>query len=200
MMGLAAMLIAYCFVYYFDHRFEQKRLQRRVVPTLPSDSSEDEVLPDSDKNMNNERNNVGAKDLCLDILKSLNCHVSFEGDNPTGMTFSYQGENFVIHASNDCSIMRIGDLYWHSVDLDELEDVSRVRKAINTVNIHAMPTLMYTFEEEDNRMWVHTKMDILLEAGIFNKQEYLMSMFSKFFDVQRSLFAEIDRLKKEGDK
>ena len=105
--------------------------------------------------------------------------------------------NFMINASNECRMITIWDQFWYDVNLDNLEDVSRVRKAINSVNISIAPTLVYSFVEETNKMWVHTKLTALFDTEISDKQNYFRALFSCFFDAHRWLLAEIDRLKKE---
>ena len=75
--------------------------------------------------------------------------------------------------------------------------MSRVRKAINFVNNSIAPTLVYSFVEETNKMWVHTKLTALFDTEISDKQNYFRALFSCFFDAHSRLLAEIDRLKKE---
>lgn len=167
-----------------------------MVPNTPSDRSEQKVLPNTDKSITEVRE-LKTKELCLDVLQSLNCQVSFDEDNPDRLIFNYQGENFIIEASDDYRMITIWDQFWYEIDLKDLDAVSRVRKAINSVNICTVPTMVYSFDEETQKMWVHTKMAALFEAEISDKQTYLTALFSVFFDVHRSLFSEIDRLKRE---
>ena len=175
--------------------YEKKEQKTKEAIDVPSDSCENELFKN---NLNmSEVSIIKTKELCLEELKNLNCQVSFDEEDPDSMLFNYQGENFMINASNECRMITIWDQFWYDVDLDNLEDVSRVRKAINSVNISIAPTLVYSFVEETHKMWVHTKLTALFDAEISDKQNYLRALFSVFFDAHRWLLAEIDRLKKE---
>lgn len=175
--------------------YEKKEQKTKEAIDVPSDSCENELFKN---NLNmSEVSIIKTKELCLEELKKLNCQVSFDEEDPDSMLFNYQGENFMINASNECRMITIWDQFWYDVDLDNLEDVSRVRKAINSVNISIAPTLVYSFVEETHKMWVHTKLTALFDAEISDKQNYLRALFSVFFDAHRRLLAEIDRLKKE---
>ena len=175
--------------------YEKKEKKTKEAIDVPSDSCENELFKN---NLNmSEVSIIKTKELCLEVLKNLNCQVSFDEEDPDSMLFNYQGENFMINASNECRMITIWDQFWYDVNLDNLEDVSRVRKAINSVNISIAPTLVYSFVEETNKMWVHTKLTALFDTEISDKQNYFRALFSCLFDAHRWLLAEIDRLKKE---
>ena len=195
MIPFISILITVCLFYFFCHKYEKKEQKTKEAIDAPSDSCENELFKN---NLNmSEVSIIKTKELCLEELKNLNCQVSFDEEAPDSMLFNYQGENFMINANNECRMITIWDQFWYEVDLDNLEDVSMVRKAINSVNISIAPTLVYSFVEETHKMWVHTKLTALFDAEISDKQNYLRALFSGFFDAHRWLLAEIDRLKKE---
>ena len=195
MIPFISILITVCLFYFFCHLYEKKEQKTKEAIDVPSDSCENELFKN---NLNmSEVSIIKTKELCLEVLKNLNCQVSFDEEDPDSMLFNYQGENFMINASNECRMITIWDQFWYDVNLDNLEDVSRVRKAINSVNISIAPTLVYSFVEETNKMWVHTKLTALFDTEISDKQNYFRALFSCFFDAHRWLLAEIDRLKKE---
>lgn len=193
MIPFISILITVCLFYFFCN--EKKEQKTKEAIDVPSDSCENELFKN---NLNmSDVSIIKTKELCLEELKNLNCQVSFDEEAPDSMLFNYQGENFMINANNECRMITIWDQFWYEVDLDNLEDVSMVRKAINSVNISIAPTLVYSFVEETHKMWVHTKLTALFDAEISDKQNYLRALFSGFFDAHRWLLAEIDRLKKE---
>ena len=147
----------------------------------------------------NDFSNLETKDLCLEILKRVNCQVIFDDDDPDRLLFTFQGEHFVINASNGYRMIVIWDMFWYSVDVENLEEVSLLRKAINNVNLNGPRTLVYTITE-DKKMWVHTKFDTILDPGITDVQNYLPCILGLFFDTKRSLMSEIDRLRNEEKK
>ena len=93
----------------------------------------------------------------------------------------------------------IWDTWWGSVDLDDLDDICHIRKAINTININSFLTMVYSIDQEGQRFAVHTKRQCLLVPQIPNIENYLAAMLAGFFDVQRSFREELDRLRREDE-
>ena len=146
-----------------------------------------------------EKQNISTRDLCVEILRKLNCEVQFDEENEYTMFFTYQGENFRIDTWKDCLMIGIWDTWWGTVDLDDLDDVSRIRKAINTVNINSFLTMVYSIDQEGQHFAVHTKRQCLLVPQIPNIENYLAAMLAGFFDVQRSFKEELDKLRREDE-
>ena len=82
-----------------------------------------------------------TKDLCIELLKQLNCEVSVAEEDENRLYFEYQGEHFIIDATNKSFFINIWDPGWYVVPLDDLEQMSNVRKAINTINTHGGVTI-----------------------------------------------------------
>lgn len=142
------------------------------------------------------------RELCMAILHNLNCKT--EEDEEEGsdrLAFKFQGETFCIIVSDDCLLATIYDFSWGSVELDDIDEVSRVRKIINEINFqYGGHTLFYTMDTDNNRMVVHTKRQILLTPEIPNLDNYMTAMLSGFFEVQRAMAHELDkeRMKKKA--
>lgn len=142
------------------------------------------------------------RELCKAILHNLNCKT--EEDEEEGsdrLAFKFQGETFCIIVSDDCLLTTIYDFSWGSVELDDIDEVSRVRKIINEINFqYGGHTLFYTMDTDNNRMVVHTKRQILLTSEIPNLDNYMSAMLTGFFDVQRAMAHELDkeRMKKKA--
>lgn len=142
------------------------------------------------------------RELCKAILHDLNCKT--EEDEEEGsdrLAFKFQGETFCIIVSDDCLFATIYDFSWGSVELDDIDEVSRVRKIINEINFqYGGHTLFYTMDTDNNRMVVHTKRQILLTPEIPNLENYMTAMLSGFFEVQRAMAHELDkeRMKKKA--
>lgn len=139
------------------------------------------------------------RDLLLAILKNMSCKIEFDDEDPERIYFNFQGENFCTNATNDCLMVTIYDFSWGSVDIDDIDEVSNLRKAINTTNLYTGLCLTYTMDIEHHRMIVHTKRQILLVPEIPNIDDYVMAMLTGFFDAQRTLSKELDKLR-EGKK
>ncbi len=142
-------------------------------------------------------------DLCKALLHELNCKVTVAEDDDDRMEFTFQGETFCLIASDDCLLVSIYDFSWGSVQLDDIDEVSRLRKAINSVNFNfGGLAIVYSIDTESNRMVVHTKRQILVTPEIPNIIDYITAMLTGFFEIKRALTHELDvlRIKATKDK
>lgn len=187
----------FCFSYYKAKQLKADQEMDRIM-NAPSGTVSAEVLPLNNNNME-ENQNFSTRDLCAEVLRKLNCDVQFDEENEYNMHFSYQGENFSVETWEDGLMITIWDTWWGTVDLDNLDDVSRVRKAINTINVRQGFTLMYSIDEKSKKFAVHTKRQCLLIPQIPQIENYMVAMLTGFFDAQRSFKEEYDRLRLEEE-
>ena len=191
-------IVLFCyFLYYKNKKYREEQEMDRIA-NAPKMSVGSEVLPLNNNNME-ENQNLSTRDLCAEVLRKLNCDVQFDDENEYNMHFSYQGENFSVETWEDGLMITIWDTWWGTVDLDNLDDVSRVRKAINTINVRQGFTLMYSIDEKSQKFAVHTKRQCLLIPQIPQIENYMAAMLTGFFDVQRSFKEEYDRLRLEEE-
>lgn len=186
-----------CFSYYKAKQQKADQEMDRIM-NAPSGIVSAEVLP-LNNNYMEENHKLSTRDLCAEVLRKLNCDVQFDDENEYNMHFSYQGENFSVETWEDGLMITIWDTWWGTVDLDNLDDVSRVRKAINTINVRQGFTLMYSIDEKSQKFAVHTKRQCLLIPQIPQIENYMVAMLTGFFDAQRSFKEEYDRLRLEEE-
>ena len=191
---IAVALFCY-FLYNKDKKNKEEQEMDRIAK-VPNMSVNAEVLPLNNNNME-ENQNLSTRDLCAEVLRKLNCDVQFDEENEYNMYFTYQGENFSVDTWENGLMITIWDTWWGTVDLDDLDDVSRVRKAINNINVRQNLTLMYSVDEKGQKFAVHTKRQCLLIPQIPQIENYMAAMLTDFFDVQRSFKEEYDRLRLE---
>ena len=138
----------FCFSYY---KAKQKKADQEMdrIMNAPSETVSAEVLP-LNKNDMEENQNISTRNLCAEVLRKLNCEVQFDEENEYTMFFTYQGENFRIDTWKDCLMIGIWDVWWGTVDLDDLDDICHIRKAINTININSFLTMVYSITKKVN--------------------------------------------------
>ena len=190
---ILVVIALFCFSYY---KAKQQKADQEMdcIMNAPSGTVSAEVLPLNNNNME-ENQNLSTRDLCVEVLRKLNCDVQFDDENEYNMYFTYQGENFSVDTWENGLMITI----WDTVDLDDLDDVSRVRKAINNINVRQNLTLMYSIDEKSQKFAVHTKRQCLLIPQIPQIENYMAAMLTGFFDVQRSFKEEYDRLRLEEE-
>ena len=195
---LSILITIVLFCYFLNYKNKKDRAEKEMdsIANAPIMSVNAEVLPLNNNNME-ENQNLSTRDLCAEVLRKLNCDVQFDEENEYNMYFTYQGENFSVDTWENGLMITIWDTWWGTVDLDDLDDVSRVRKAINNINVRQNLTLMYSIDENGQKFAVHTKRQCLLIPQIPQIENYMAAMLTDFFDVQRSFKEEYDRLRLE---
>ena len=195
---LSILITIVLFCYFLNYKNKKDRAEKEMdsIANAPIMSVNAEVLPLNNNNME-ENQNLSTRDLCAEVLRKLNCDVQFDEENEYNMYFAYQGENFSVDTWENGLMITIWDTWWGTVDLDDLDDVSRVRKAINNINVRQNLTLMYSIDEKGQKFAVHTKRQCLLIPQIPQIENYMAAMLTGFFDVQRSFKEEYDRLRLE---
>ena len=139
-----------------------------------------------------------TKDLCIELLKQLNCEVFVSEEEENRLDFKYQGEHFIIDATNESFFINIWDPGWYVVPLDDLEQMSNVRKAVNTINNYSGTTIVYYIEEEGQKFILHSKRQCILPKDLHHVKEYLRALLDDFFAVQKWLSKEIATQNKEN--
>lgn len=139
-----------------------------------------------------------TKDLCIELLKQLNCEVFVSEEEENRLYFEYQGEHFIMDATNESFFINIWDPGWYVVPLDDLEQMSNVRKAVNTINNYSGTTIVYYIEEEGQKFILHSKRQCILPKDLPHVKEYLRALLGDFFTAQNKLREEIVPLRTEN--
>ena len=161
-------------MYYIRQRKAEKEMDE-IVSSLPS--------------VNKEHSSLGARDLCLDLLRQLNCEVELEGDD---IYFTYQNEHFMMEASNECHFIVVWDLCWYKISLENQEEVELVKEAVNRVNSINCNIVLYYEDRKANTLNVVSKSYHLLIPDIPNPKVYLSAIFSNFFETKQRFGKVLD--------
>ena len=148
--------------------------------------------------MENEKK--GARDLLLETLTKIGCQYELaeeEGDNR--IFFAYQGEHFMVGATNESCYIHIYDAHWGHVELYDIDEFARLKKAINDSNLNNSVTTVYTIDEAGSNVDVHSKSVILFIPQIPYIENYLKSELNKFFHAHHYVGNEMARLR-ENEK
>ena len=187
---ISTIVIVAC-TYFFTRRKAKPTEQEPDVRTQPEASAD---IQQEEK----QEEPPHTKDLCIELLKQLNCEVFVSEENENRLYFEYQGEHFIIDATNESFFINIWDPGWYVVPLDDLEQMSNVRKAVNTINNYSGTTIVYYIEEEGQKFILHSKRQCILPKDLPHVKEYLRALLDDFFAVQKWLSKEIATQNKEN--
>ena len=114
----------------------------------------------------------------------------------TRVYFTYQGEKFAIECNDSCRFIVIYDTWWHQMSVySDVEDIANLHKVINLANQHASVTVIHTVNQEVEEIGVHSRRNILFIPQIPEIDQYLVSVLSDFFKVQRCVMTELEKCK-----
>lgn len=187
---ISTIVIIAC-TYFFTRRKAKPIEQETDVSTQPEASAD---IQQEEK----QEEPPHTKDLCIELLKQLNCEVFVSEEEENRLDFKYQGEHFIIDATNESFFINIWDPGWYVVPLDDLEQMSNVRKAVNTINNYSGTTIVYYIEEEGQKFILHSKRQCILPKDLPHVKEYLRALLDDFFAVQNKLREEIVPLRTEN--
>jgi hypothetical protein len=142
----------------------------------------------------NKQVKMGTRDLFLETLTKIGCQYVIEEDENVeegDIRFGYQGEYFVVRASNKTHYIQIYDTQWGHVELYDVDEFARLKKAINESNIRNSVTTIYTIDEAGSNVDVHCKSVILFVPEIPNIADYLRLELSEYFRVHETINLEM---------
>ena len=149
-------------MYYIRQKRAEKEMDEIVNSISPSNDSNE---------------NIGTRDLCLELLRQLNCEVRIEHDD---IYFTYQNEKFMIEASNESAFITIWDLHWDMVDSENIQDVENMKKAVNRTNQLVHNTVLYMSYEEEKSYYILSKLQCLLCATFQTQKPILLRFLMTF--------------------
>lgn len=170
---IGTLLVCY-FLYRVDNR--NRTEDGDGNGTLSEDASE---TPRQRSDSSDVRSEEKCKALCIETLRKLNCEV--EVDERDGLLdFAYQGGHFKIICGS--GFIRIWYLFWHEIDLDDIDLLSKARRIINEMNLYVpAPCITYVINEEQHKIYIHSSMDTLFIKEIPEIEYFLSSRFDCFF-------------------
>ena len=167
---------------WWDNRKEEKERQRII--TMNQDAAARQIMNDTfERSKNVMEQTKGTRDLFLETLSKIGCQYELgEGEEDDDkIYFAYQGENFTASASNDGWYVHLWDTHWGHVELYNVDEFARLRKAINLSNLNCATTTVYTIDEAGSNVDVHCKAVIPFISQIPEIENYLRGELNDFF-------------------
>ena len=145
-----------------------------------------------------QENNKGTRDIFLETLTKIGCQYELaeeEGDNR--IFFAYQGEHFFVIATNKMQCIHIYDTHWEHVELYDIDEFARLKKAINNSNLKNSVTTVYTIDEAGSNVDVHCKFCMLFVPQIPDIENYLRWALNEFFRAHQHVGNEMAKLREK---
>lgn len=183
LMGLVALILGGYHLYktFSDYRVAADDLHQLVATT----HTDPELL------------GLSQQELWRNVLKQLNVDVRTDDEHDNRFLFDFQGGHFYVDV-DDTAFSELYYAFIEEADLSDVEEVSLMRRAINEANYHACPTIVYSTNEEEDKMYVHMVQSVFLMPQIPHAKDYLQSRLVVFFQLQRRLTNIEERMRQEA--
>ena len=149
------------------------------------------------KSESTSQKNLGTRDLFLKVLTSIGCQYQLGEGDDNRIFFAYQGEHFFADTTNDIMYVHLWDTHWAHVELYDIDEVSWLRKAINTSNLNTAVTTVFTIDEDGKNMDVHSKSTIPFIPSMPNLEAYLKVELNEFFRSHQMVGTEMHKLREQ---
>ena len=103
----------------------------------------------------------------------------------------------MVDTYNDSPYVVIWDAYWESVELYDIEEMSRMKKAINMANFNTLASTIYTINEDGKTMDVHCRNMFAFYPQIPEIEKFLRAQLNDFFRAHQYVGNELLRLRTE---
>jgi hypothetical protein len=178
---------------------EKNQAEDNVSSGTPNDKME--VTPAA-TSPSTDMSSLKGLELLRKALQVLGCTLEKDENNEDYYSTMFQGEYFMIRASEDDWEAMAYDIRWLTVPLDDLDTLADVRRAVNDCNTNGInATLCYTIDQDEEAheqvMAVHTKLSILLIGTIPDYPSYLRARLEASFQQRRVFHSEMNDLRKE---
>lgn len=135
-----------------------------------------------------------TRNLLIKTLKDIGCQP--ETDNNDRIHFKYQGEAFQIAADNEHLFIVIWDVWWGIIEMDD-SDIPMLKEAVNQTNLEIDVTVLYSIDEEQKILGIHSKHYLPFTRKLPAIEEYLRANLDLFFVAHQVLKSKIHTLHEE---
>ena len=133
-----------------------------------------------------------TRELFMETLTEIGCQYELSEDQDDDrIFFDYQGEHFLAGICNDSFYVHIYDTYWGHVELYDIDEFSRLRKAVNESNKTSGVTTFYDIDEVGKNVDVHSKSIIPFMSEMPNLGAFLRVELNEFFRAHQCVKLEM---------
>lgn len=121
-------------------------------------------------------------ELCMKVLRSMNCKVERDKEATNKLNFKYQGGHFSIFC--DSKLIEIWFLFWYEIDLDDIDRLAKARRIINDLNLDSpMPCVSYAINDELQKMYIHSSVGTVFINEIPALDDLMGFYLGRFFET-----------------
>ncbi len=133
-----------------------------------------------------------TKELVMRTLRAIGCDPSVNEVDENRIDFVYQGGSFFMIASDSSMFAYLFFVWWYDSPLDNIDALSAIQKAVNNANCSNIScNVMYTIDQENNLVGVHSRSQLLFSPDIRDLENYLVAKLQEMFSVRHDAVHDI---------
>ena len=121
---------------------------------------------------------IGTEELVIAVLKKIGCQP--ETNEEGHIVFKYQGDDFYIAVEDEARFIMIWNPWWASISVDN-PALPYLKEIVNLVNVDSLVTTVFTADEDEKNVGLHSKCHTVFTPKEGQLDEYLKAMLDHFF-------------------
>ena len=138
----------------------------------------------------------GTMVLLTETMKQLNLDVVFDKEDKDAVRTIFQGEHLIIRIENS-KFIEVRDLFWYEAPLDDLDNLSIIQKTINWCNLNTTCRMIYSRNDEEKTINLHTLVSMLWIPEIPDLDQYLGATLTYMLQVKGAFYSTMERIRRE---
>lgn len=135
-------------------------------------------------------------ELVCEVLTKLGCQHEIEKDKGN-INFMYQGGAFTIRTSENSFWIEIYYLAWLEHDMDDIDGYADLRRIVNEANKYPNVVTVYTIDNDQNKVVLHSYVQILFVSQIPHLEIYLKGTLDGFYKNCNYVYSEFSKQRTE---
>lgn len=193
--------VALAFVTWLIHKMIGGKPERNTVDSAElSEVEEDESqCADDDNEDVDESQSTTAKECFLHALSEIGCPYDIDDSPDELIRFRYQGESFIADVDNVYMGINVHDPCWLRCGQEDIDEMSRMRRVVNTLNISCHVRTVYVMNEEECTFDIHSLSSFILAPETQDYVARIRCELDSFFYVKQKAARELDRLRQKEE-
>lgn len=138
---------------------------------------------------------VNGRQLLEKVLKSIELKFGYDEENI--VIFKIDGDFFRILISDDGKFLFLQQIYWYEAPMGDIENLELIKRAVNYLNRTTTIKYVYSFNEEQNTVNLHSMLDMLWIPEIPDLDQYLWVALSNLTKSHQGFYDLMDQYRQE---
>lgn len=159
----------------------------------------DSQCEEDDDDTVEESQSTTAQECFLCALAEMGCPYDIEDGPDELICFRYQGETFIADVDNGCMGVNVHDPCWMRCGQEDIDEMSRMRRVVNTLNASCHVRTIYIMNEKERTFDIHSLSSFIIMPEIQDYVTRVRGELDSFFYAKHKAVRELDRLRRKEE-